>query len=124
MYNIKEIRKKNKKFVRELRKKPTKSEIIVRDWLKNEGVKFIFQKGFFKPFHRIVDFYIPSGGVIVEIDGGIHKFQKEKDRNKDASSLLIRKFETIRITNEQVYSGDFKNLLSGVVANYFRNTKK
>jgi very-short-patch-repair endonuclease len=129
---IKIINKKNKKglykkhidyrhalnnvYRDEILKKPTKAELIVKEWLdenaKDIGIKkrVMFQKGFLVPFHRIVDFYIPRENIIIEIDGGYHNDIKEKDARKDFV-WLMRWMKTIRITNEQVYGGEFKKII-------------
>lgn len=102
----------NLKYSKELRKNPTKAESIVRKYLKEKKVKHIFQKGFLIPFHRIVDFYIPKKKIIIEIDGPIHLLTKDKDTNKDKAFKKHRNFKTIRITNEQVYSGEYIKMLT------------
>lgn len=63
------------------------------------GERYIFQKGFLKPFHRIVDFYLPKKKTIVEVDGGYHKHTRERDALKDKLWLEQRGMKTIRIPN-------------------------
>lgn len=87
---------------------PTKSEVIFKKYLIENKVVFMFQKGFLNPFHRIVDFYIPNGQIIIEIDGGYHKETVEKDANKDKIWGKMG-YTTIRITNDEVNSGVFVN---------------
>lgn len=103
--------KDNNKYLKKLRQNKTKSESIVEEWFRANKIRAIFQKGFFKPFHRICDFYIPSGGTIVEIDGGYHKDTISKDNLKDDLWAVYRGMGTIRITNEQVLSGEYKKIL-------------
>ena len=50
--------------------------------------------------HRIVDFFCPSKGLIVEIDGETH--DREKDVIKDANLENRIGFHTIRFTNHEV----------------------
>lgn len=105
----KDKQRRNSKFIVELKNKATETELIVLNWLKENNKKFIFQKGFLLPFHRIVDFYIPGKKIIIEVDGGYH-FRKDtivQDNHKDSSWLKFRRMKTIRITNEQVKSGEF-----------------
>ena len=102
---------KNSVYCKELKKKPTRAELIVFDYLKEEGIKFKFQKGFVKPFHRIVDFYLTGHKVILEVDGGYHNSIKEKDEYKDKLWLDKRGLKTIRITNEQVYNNEYQTIL-------------
>lgn len=105
-----DLSKRNNKYIQELRRKATPTEVIVGKWLITQGIYFIFQKGFFKPFHRIVDFYLPRRGI-VEIDGGYHNNTKEKDDKKDYLWGRDRYLSTVRITNEQVLDGSFIDIL-------------
>lgn len=105
---FKQLQKKNMKYIKALRRRATKAEIVFRDFLREKGVYHKFQKGFFRPFHRIVDFYIPRIQYIIEIDGDIHDYLIEKDINKDTSFLNNRGFQTIRISNEEVFCGSFR----------------
>jgi very-short-patch-repair endonuclease len=89
---------------------PTHSEVIFKKFLIDNKITFIFQKGFLNPFHRIVDFYVPNGKIIIEIDGGYHKETVKKDENKDKIWGNIG-YKTIRITNEEINSGFFVNRL-------------
>jgi very-short-patch-repair endonuclease len=98
-------------YRKELAQNATKAELIVREFLKDNEVKHKFQKTFIMPFHRIVDFYIPKKKIIIEVDGGYHLNIVEKDLLKDKLWLEKRGCKTIRITNEQVYSGEFQQLL-------------
>jgi very-short-patch-repair endonuclease len=101
----KEKQKRNSRYIVELRKKATKSELIFKKMLDENNVKYIFQKGFIsKGFHCIVDFYIPKRKICFEIDGGVHlsKMQIEKDRKKDNYLIKTRGFTVIRIKNEDV----------------------
>lgn len=90
-----------------LKKKATPEEIIVGDWLWNNKIYFQFQKGFFAPFHRICDFYLPAYGLIIEVDGGYHNETVDKDNYKDFAWNKERGKLTLRIPNEKVHSGEF-----------------
>lgn len=109
--NRRRLQRRNAGYVKGLRKRATLSEILVANWLLESGINYIFQKGFFVPFHRIVDFYLPKRKIIIEVDGEIHRFFIEKDRNKDESYLKKRGMVTIRITNKEVADGSFKKKL-------------
>lgn len=91
-----------------LKRNATKEEIIVGDWMFYNNIKFTFQKGFFKPFHRIADFYISNGKFILEIDGGYHTTSKtiNLDKTKDVE-WKKRGYTTIRITNDEVNNNTF-----------------
>lgn len=94
-----------------LKTNATRAEIIFGDFLWNNKIYFQFQKGFFKPFHRIVDFYLPDHSLIVEIDGSSHDETKQKDYTKDRRWEKERYRGTLRITNDEVFDGTFKEKL-------------
>ncbi len=102
----------NSLYRAELQLKVTEAEKIFGDYLWNKGIRFQFQKGFFKPFHRIADFYIFEGKIIIEIDGGYHTDEtvKYKDFHKD-EEWKKRGYKTIRITNEEVLNGKYVDKL-------------
>lgn len=106
----KDIQRRHSRYLRGLRSKPTREEVIVKEWLEHIGIYHIFQKGFLKPFHRICDFYFPKRKLILEIDGGYHKETAVKDKQKD-TVWGGKGFKTLRVTNEQVLSGEFKDII-------------
>lgn len=101
-YSIGNLQKRNHIFLREERRQPTPAEITVGCWLAVLQIPFIYQKGFLKPFHRIVDFYLPKGKIIIEVDGKIHDKLKRKDKVKDITFLRDRRFRTLRYKNQEV----------------------
>ena len=102
---------KNSVYRASLKRNATKAEILFGDYLWSNRIYFQFQKGFFKPFHRIVDFYLPDYSLIVEIDGSSHDTTKQKDYIKDLRWEKERYRGTLRITNEEVFNGTFKEKL-------------
>lgn len=58
--------------------------------------------------HRIVDFFCPSKGLIVEVDGRTH--DREADEMLDRNMAGQYGYTTIRITNE-----DIRNNMQGVL---------
>jgi very-short-patch-repair endonuclease len=98
-------------YRQELASNATAAEKIVREFLIDNNVRHQFQKTYIRPFHRIVDFYIPRRKIIIEIDGGYHKDILSKDLIKDEMWKKERGCKTIRITNEQVYSGEYQRIL-------------
>jgi len=105
---FKELQQRNLNYIRNLRKRATRAEIIFRKFLIKNHIYHKFQKGLLKPFHRIVDFYIPYIGYIIEIDGSIHDRLVEKDNFKDYLFLRERGLKTIRITNTEILDGTFE----------------
>ena len=88
---------------RELRKQNTEAESLFwNEVLKDKKLasfKFTRQK----PLDNfIADFYCASLGLVIEIDGEIHNFQKARDKERD--NTLQQKFglKIIRYTNEEV----------------------
>jgi very-short-patch-repair endonuclease len=69
------------------------------------GVPYRFQQGFYTPYHRIVDFYLPEQNLVIEIDGPCH--DPEKDRRRDEWFTRERGIKIIRISNEEAMSGKF-----------------
>lgn len=116
----KEVKKRalqvrNSFYRRDLARRATPTERIVMAFLKEKQVRFLFQKGFLKPSHRIADFYIPGSvtkRLIIEVDGGYHAQCRERDQKKDRHAWRHYRTRTVRITNEQVYSGDFRRILA------------
>lgn len=94
MLKSKEIRK----FSRQMKKKPTKSELAFRKYLVSLGVDIKQQMilGFY-----ILDFVIPSKMLIIEIDGKSHNESVVYDFLRDE---FCRKcgFVVLRIPNEAV----------------------
>ena len=107
----KDTQRRNFIYRLELKKKATKQELIFKSYLEELGIKFMFQKGFLKPFHRIVDFYIKKYHLIVEIDGGYHGNIPDKDSYKDE---VWGRFRTLRILNDQVDNATYKNIFKKV----------
>lgn len=94
---------------RELRKEITEAEdLFWNKVLKEERLKkFKFTRQ--KPLdHFIVDFYCAKLGLVVEIDGEIHNFQKVRDSERD--NMLKQKFglKVIRYKNEEVLNNTRK----------------
>ena len=94
---------------RELRKEITEAEkVFWEKIIKNKKLshlKFSRQK----PLGNfIVDFYCAKLGLIIEIDGEIHNFQKDRDMERD--NILKQKFglKIIRYTNEEVLNNTEK----------------
>lgn len=52
----------------------------------------------------ILDFYHPRTRICIEVDGGIHKKHRGRDRRRDTRLATIG-IRTLRITNRQVMDG-------------------
>jgi very-short-patch-repair endonuclease len=106
---------KHRLFRSKLIHRATHQERIFKEYLIASKIPFVFQKGFLRPFYRIVDFYLPTRQIIVEIDGQYHDHVNtaKSDAHKD---LRWQQFPTLRILNRQVENGDFKTILSNFMA--------
>lgn len=58
-----------------------------------------------------IDFYIPKFKIAIEIDGGYHQTQKEKDAARDERLLDYRNILTVRLTNEEVLIDCFNKIM-------------
>jgi very-short-patch-repair endonuclease len=88
---------------RELRKDMTEAEKVFWEMVRDRrmsGLKFRRQQiidGF------IVDFYCDSLGLCVEIDGGVHETEEQKNYDKlRDEALAIRSLKILRLKNEEV----------------------
>lgn len=99
------LKDKANEFRADLIKNQTQSEMQFKIVLKELGITYEFQKIFFyKKSFYIVDFYLPSHGVALEIDGGYHntKEQKLKDKIRSRDLKIIGIKNIIRFKNEDV----------------------
>lgn len=90
-------------FQNKFRNNPDFSEVLAMKILDGLNVKYEFQKIMGNKY--IVDFYIPSKNLVIEIDGGIHKanFKRQKDEQRD-KEFLKHGIKVIRINSDNVYS--------------------
>lgn len=105
---------RNAKFRKELKENPTKSELKAREILDHFGVNYKFQKGFYShDFSFIVDFFIPNGRFVIEIDGGYHETQQQaqKDAWRDKKLREKRGCTIIRVKNEDVNESYIESIL-------------
>ena len=94
------VSQKKKELSRQLRRNMTPEEKILWEELRDRRLGFRFRRqqiidGF------IVDFYCHQAGLVVEIDGGIHKQYQDYDRERDRI-LNARGIEILRIKNEEI----------------------
>lgn len=112
------------KLARELRRRQTPAENILWKELRNRqlfGVKFFRQHPIICEIDRgkihffIPDFYSSEQKLVIELDGKIHDYQKDYDRERD---LIIEKkdLKVIRFKNEEVNNLD---KLKGKIASHF-----
>src|ERR1051326_8069321 len=83
----------------QLIKQATPAERHFQEHLASLGLPYRYQQGFYEPYYRIADFYLPDHNLIVEIDGPCHV--PERDRRRDAWFQRVRGIRILRLTNEQ-----------------------
>ena len=96
----------------ELRNNQTEAEKIMWEKLKNrkfEGLKFRRQH----PINKFVaDFYCAEKNLVIEIDGGYHTQDNQKERDEGRTSELERYgIKVIRFTNTEIINQIEKVLL-------------
>jgi very-short-patch-repair endonuclease len=94
-----------KKYSRKLRNNSTLPEVILWNRILRRkqlrGYPFLRQR----PIgNYIVDFFSKNLKLIVEVDGEIHKFQKTKDKKREADIKALG-YSVIRLGNEEILQG-------------------
>ena len=76
-------------FAREMRRNPTRSEALLWRHLcqKQLGVRVRRQHVLY-PF--VVDFYVPSYRLVIEVDGGVHDSEPARARDGARTSALVQ----------------------------------
>ncbi len=97
-------------IARKLRKEQTPEEKIIWELLRNRrllGFKFlrqhpiVYDKGTRPNRFIVADFFCAQKKLIVEVDGIIHDFQKQKDKERDVL-MLNKGYKTLRIENDEL----------------------
>ena len=103
---------------RKLRREMTEEEIIL--WQKLRGRKFlglkflrqhpvIYDRINYAPKYFIPDFYCAEKKLVIEVDGKIHDFQKERDIERE-EILKDGGLHILRFKNEEINDDVFKVL--------------
>ncbi len=112
------VRQVAREVSRELRKKPTRAEQILWSGLRAKRFrtkKFLRQHPIFvdangRESFYVADFYCHEHRLVIELDGGIH--DRQKDRDKLRTSVINQHgLEVIRFKSEEV-EGNLVNVLS------------
>jgi very-short-patch-repair endonuclease len=97
-------------FIAQRKQRTTPAENVFCSYLASLGLSYRFQQGFYRPYYRIADFYLPALNVIIEIDGPCH--DREHDERRDKWLEQARGIRTIRLTNDQVFRGEFEQIIA------------
>jgi very-short-patch-repair endonuclease len=97
------------RYAQRLRKKPTKTEILLWEQLRTKklgGWRFQRQRPILIELHglgtfAVADFYCGVAKLIVEVDGSVHEDQEADDRARD-EALARRGFGVLRISASDV----------------------
>jgi very-short-patch-repair endonuclease len=99
-----------KEIARNLRKNQTPEEKLLWNELRNkklEGFRFIRQHPLYyehdnnNHFFFVPDFYCAELSLIIELDGGVHLNQTERDERRD-SILESKGFSILRVENDEL----------------------
>jgi very-short-patch-repair endonuclease len=119
-----------KEIATRLRNNPTiEEEIMWKILRKNQllGRKFLRQHPIIYEINRdkndfyffIPDFYCASENLVIEIDGPVHDFQKEKDYRRE-EILISRGLHVLRIKNNEINNIDsVRNRIVSVFRNFY-----
>ncbi len=98
------------KTIRQLRRNQTKEEKTLWNELRNRKFyekKFLRQHPFIydsknnEHFFFVSDFYCAEQKLVIELDGKIHEYQKDRDENRD-EILKALGLKILRIKNEEL----------------------
>lgn len=105
---------KKKKFARKLRKEPTKAELHLWKAVGQKGLgMFMMRQAVISGF--IVDFFVPSILLIIEVDGGYHTEEKAQAYDRKREKILkMRGNWFIRFTNEEVLAMSASDIKTAV----------
>jgi len=96
----------------EMRKEPTKAEEALWQAIRNRKLEGKFRRQ--HPIDTfIVDFVCLEKMLIIEIDGGIHKNQKDADESRQLLLEVKKGYKVIRFTNEEVLN-QIENVLEKI----------
>ena len=95
-HNTKRLEKTRKS----LRRTESKPEVLVWSKLRRKQIGYKFRRQF-SIGRYIVDFYCPSTKLIIEIDGSVHSFKKQKDKIRE-DYLLKEGYSLIRFSTYKV----------------------
>lgn len=99
-----------RKISRRLRKQQTPAEKTLWTYIRNRqlyGRKFLRQHPIIYESNRnnhyffVADFYCKEEKLVIELDGPIHNYQREKDKRRDLI-LKSRNLNVLRIKNEEL----------------------
>lgn len=98
-------RTKEKWRRKDLRKKSTKAEKILWEYLRNRNLAGFKFKRQYSVDSFIIDFYCPKVKLGIEVDGEVHFTEEAKDYDENRSGFLSDfGIEIIRFHNDEIYN--------------------
>ena len=121
MINYERRKIKAYKYQKELKEKPTLSEVKFKDILDEMDIIYDFQKKIFtQDSFFIVDFYLRKSRIVIEIDGGYHDKRFEHDKKRDEGLLGSGKGKVkfvIHFTNDFADNKNNRDLIKNEIQN-------
>lgn len=112
------VKTETKQFAIDLRQKMTHAELVLWEQVRKKRLGFRFRKQSII-LGWIADFYCPSTGVVIELDGGYHSTNRQQIKDKKRDSVMSKHgFIILRFPNEEVLT-NLDSVLSAI-----RNTCK
>lgn len=91
-------------LARELRKKQTTAELLLREILRNKQINNLKFRRQHPIGNYIADFYCPEKNLVIELDGGIHNTKEQKKRDQERDAIMKQHtINVIRFTNNDVF---------------------
>ena len=91
-------------LARELRKKQTVPELLLREVLRNKQVNNLKFRRQHPLWNYIADFYCPEKSLVIELDGSIHNKEEQKKRDQERDAIMKQhNINVIRFTNNDVF---------------------
>ncbi len=87
---------------KEMRNNPTKEEEILWNTLKGDKLGYHFRQQHVIEYF-IADFVCLNKKLIIEVDGEVHTFQQERDKERD-EILIDQGFKILRFSNKEIES--------------------
>lgn len=98
----------------ELRRRLTRAEryfksIFEKTKIPIKSQKIVYNRG----SYFIIDFFVPSKFLCIEVDGGYHDELKQKERDQKRDKYLLdHKYEVWRLTNKEAFALTKEDILT------------
>lgn len=91
-------------LARELRKKQTVAELLLREIIRNKNVNNLKFRRQHPLGNYIADFYCPEKNLVIELDGSIHNKIEQKKRDQERDAIMKQhNINVIRFTNDDIF---------------------